>query len=308
MRKFFVQDWEKQLECARSGDNKEFIYKHLRPIFSYILRRHLSSEYLIKTSPILVLPEKGFPLVARRKWGVGKDSLLGKTILVQGTGNGWDVASWAKYRPAKIIGVDLFGFNCWNDVKKYCNIKYKVEVIFETSSLDRLESVPDESIDLLVSDAVFEHINNLYDVIKESYRILKKRGTIYATYGPLWYCAGGDHFSGRGGLANSYNHILLTYKDYDNYFSKYKIDNEDFQGGGRYVELNLFSKLRTEEYLEIFKNCGFEIDELILEISNNALYFKKRHVEMYKKMLLDNSICKEEDFIIKGNYVRLMKR
>jgi SAM-dependent methyltransferase len=258
--------------------------------------------------PTWVLPERGFPLETRRRWATNYQTLHGKTILVQGTGTGWDVISWAELRPAKIIATDLFSFaDSWDEISLYCRQRFGVEVFFYQASLEDHSFLDSGSIDLCASDAVYEHCKNLSQVILETRRVLKTNGTVYATYGPLWYCASGDHFD-RGGLENAYNHLVLDQVAYKEYFNSYKKNNEDFQSGGRYMELELFSYLKTSEYLEIFRNAGFVLDELILEVSSQALNFMGSLTERFnelEKKYIDR--CNRDDFLIKANFVRLKK-
>ena len=51
-------------------------------------------------------------------------------------------------------------------------------------------------------------------------------------------------------LSNRFNHIMLKKSEYKKYIKSMKLDNEDIQGGYRYVELDLFSKLTTQEYID----------------------------------------------------------
>jgi len=136
---------------------------------------------------------------------------------------------------------------------------------------------------------------------------LKANGYVYATYGPLWHCASGDHFD-RGGLENAYNHLILDENAYKEYINSYRKESEDSQSGVRYTELGLFSYLTTTEYLEIFRNAGFVLDGLILEVSSQALNFlgslPERFNELEKKYA---DRCKRDDFLIKANFVRLKK-
>ena len=257
--------------------------------------------------PNLVLGERGFPLIARRRWAIGSTDLKNKTVLVQGTGNGWDLFSWASFGPKKLIGIDLFDFESWSEIEDSIRASFDIDVEFHKSPLDELPFIANESVDLCASDAVFEHVTNLDCVLKETFRILRPGGTVYASYGPLWYCAGGDHFSGRGGIVNAFNHILLGEDDYRDYFDKYKKETEDFQSGGRYVDLGLFSKLRTEEYLELFRSSGFVVDGLILQLSKQALMFKRCYSESFHELLEKNSECTKDDLVVKTNLVRLRK-
>lgn len=113
MPEFIVSDWQTQLKQAEAADWKEPIYKIVRPLLDLFARRHLHKETIERFQPDLVLPEKGFPLRARRRWATAYQGLAGKNILIQGTGNGWDAASWAGYGPKKIVAVDLFPFETW---------------------------------------------------------------------------------------------------------------------------------------------------------------------------------------------------
>ncbi|HDH05749.1 MAG TPA: class I SAM-dependent methyltransferase [Nitrospirae bacterium] len=175
---FNITDWQAQLMQGRSGRMKEVLYKLARPLLNISVRRHLSKESLDHFRPDLVLPERGFPLATRRKWGSGFQSLAGKTILVQGVGNGWDVASWAEFRPDTIIGIDLFEFPSWPEVREYAAKEYGVKVEFKASPLHKLNFIADRSVDICASDAVFEHIDDMPAVMRETFRILKDEGLV----------------------------------------------------------------------------------------------------------------------------------
>jgi ubiquinone/menaquinone biosynthesis C-methylase UbiE len=306
MKEFIHTDWRDDLRNAESADSKDFIYSFARPVLNVINRRHLQKQTLRAFSPELVLKERGLPLCARRRWGANSSSLVGKTVLIQGTGSGWDAASWARLRPTKVIAVDMFEFGQWPEIRDYALKEYGVQVEFREASLHHLDFISDESIDLCVSDAVFEHVKNLEEVMVETHRVLKEHGIVYATYGPMWYCAGGDHFA-RGGLRNVYNHILLDDRGYKEYYHRMLGEKEYYQNGARYIELDLFSRLRTEEYLQIFHDAGFLIDSLILELSNEAIQFRRKFSDLYKQIRVRNACCREDDFIIKANFVRLKK-
>ena len=244
---FKVAPWEWQWKTATVSDWKAPIYTLARPLINFEARRHLGSVHCLTRRPDFIIRERGFPLIARHRWGVGARSLAGKTILVQGTGNGWDVLTWAAFQPARLIAVDAFGFDSWPAVRASAKEHFDVSVEFVVAPLDGITCINDGLIDYCVSDAVFEHVCNLLTALRETYRILKPRGIVYASYGPLWYSAGGDHFSGRGGLQNIFNHVRLDASDYSRYFEAHREKIEDFQSGGRYVELDLFSKLRTQD-------------------------------------------------------------
>ena len=216
MTSFYNSHWLEQDRIHSSNIFKRELYQFSRPLLSLYGRTQLSSDTLEKFNPDFILPGRGMPLEARRKWGSGlcKD-IHNATILVQGTGTGWDVISWAKLRPKKIIATDLFNFRkSWDEISSYCDETFGVEIEFHQATLEDHSFLENESIDFCASDAVFEHCQDLKAVLQEAFRILKPTGSLYASYGPLWFAPGGDHFSGRGGLSNAFNHLLLNSEDY----------------------------------------------------------------------------------------------
>ena len=230
-------------------------------------------------------------------------------MLVQGTGTGWDVISWAKLRPRQIIATDMFPFeDSWEEITRYCYDHYKVRVDFRLSAIEDVSFLESNCVDLIASDAVYEHCRDLPGVMRESFRILKPGGCIYASYCPLYFCAGGDHFSGRGGLENCFNHLRLDPEAYQQYLEAYQEEIEDFQAGARYIELNLFSYLTTRQYIDIYRKAHFVVKELILEISPEALQFKKNYPDKFD--LLVNKYkdrCCQDDLLIKANLIILRK-
>ena len=297
-------DWRGRL--AGTPLWKRAMYRPARPLLSMLTRRHLGPEYRHRALRY-VLPIRGLPLEARRAWANHHRRIKGATVLVQGTGTGWDVVSWARYGPAQIQAMDLYPFDEWPEVATHVGNRHGVEVIFSQSPLENVP-LPDESVDLVVSDAVYEHCRDLTAVLKESRRVLRPDGIVYAGYGPLWYCAGGDHFSGRGGPSTVFNHVRLSAADYRAYFEAERQPEEDFQSGGRYVELDLFSKLTTREYLAAFDGAGFEVESLILEIADNALAYRRAYRREFDQMVAAHPGRTVDDFLVKANLVILRVR
>ena len=301
--------WLDQHRSSSRGFGKRAIYFFLRPLLSSRHRRLLSPEMLDACKPELVLGPRGMPIETRRRWATAHLRVRDSTILVQGTGTGWDVVSWAALRPRRIFATDLYPFEAsWAEVADHCRTRCGVEVVFRQAPLEDHGFLPDGSVDMCGSDAVFEHCRDLGAVLRETHRLLKPGGTLYAAYGPLWFGASGDHFSGRGGLEHVFNHLLLEQGDYERYFKAHIQPVEDFQSGGRYVELDLFSKLTTSEYLEKFRQAGFRVDSLILEVSADALAFRQRYPERFAELERQSSSrCTPDDLLIKTNIVRMTK-
>jgi SAM-dependent methyltransferase len=306
---FQVTDWLDQFERSQTGRLKQLAYTLARPVFDLEARRWLSANTLRAYTPYRVFREFGFPVEARRRWAFTGTNVRNAVVLVQGTGSGWDVLTWARLRPRRIIATDLYSFDGWDRIARHCMEEWNVPCEFLQAPLEDHSFLGDGSVDLCVSDAVFEHCRNLDAVLAESHRVLKPGGRLYAGYGPLWFCVGGDHYSGRGGLLNSYNHLVLPRDEYKAYVESHKRSTEGFQDGYRYVELDLFSKLTTTEYLARFRQTGFNVDTLVLELSSEALKFRTSAPQQFNAVIdATRGRCSSDDLLIKANLVRLTRR
>jgi SAM-dependent methyltransferase len=303
-----VTDWRAQYEACRSGLLKQVGYAATRPLLDVEARRWLTPATLRAHSPAMVLRERGFPVETRRRWALAQLDVRQSVILVQGTGSGWDVLTWARFRPKRLIATDLFAFDAWDEISRYCAATWNVTCEFRQAPLEDHGFLADGSVDVCVSDAVFEHCRDLNAVLAETRRVLKPGGRVYASYGPLWFCGGGDHYSGRGGLENLYNHVLLSPADYKEYVEERRQNAEGFQDGYRYIELDLFSKLTTDQYLRSFRNAGLSVDALVLELSSQALQFRKAFPSRYRQVLdAARGRCAPDDLIVKANLVKLTR-
>ncbi|MFT7579895.1 MAG: SAM-dependent methyltransferase [Myxococcota bacterium] len=303
------QAWMRSVERTTTPLYRRVIYDLVRPMLSARARTFLSPEFLAEVAPDMALFGRGFPLEHRRRWATQGLNLSGTTILVQGTGTGWDVVGWASLKPKKIIATDLFPFDdSWPEIAAYCRDTHGVEVEFRQAPLEAHAFLDDASVDLCVSDAVFEHCRDLPAVMAETMRVLRPGGLVYASYGPLWYAPGGDHFSGRSTLDDYYNHVLLEPAAYQRFFATHREPVEDFQSGGRYVELDLFSKLTTRDYLKIFRDAGFTRESLRLELSWYAVQFRERHGDKMGPLLARNSgKADKDDLLVTANFIRLRR-
>lgn len=186
-------------------------------------------------------------------------NVQGSKILVAGCGTGRDVETWLEYKPHHIIGVDLFNYNrawkMWQ--KKFNSAGHSTVVEFQQGDLSQLSQIPDNTFDIISSDAVLEHVVQMKPVLTEFLRILKPKGILYSSFGPLWYSWGGDHVSGFDHIENGFNHLLLEKEKYKQYLDTMGDFSHDEHDGRTWIENDLFSKLRPQEYLDLLNSVGF---------------------------------------------------
>ena len=78
-----------------------------------------------------------------------------------GCGNAFDYHLWFKYKPKKIVGIDVLNYqNSWDKVYNYVK-KKKIDIEIKFYKKDFVDFDYEEKFDFIVSDAVFEHCRDL---------------------------------------------------------------------------------------------------------------------------------------------------
>lgn len=221
--------------------------------------------------------------------------IRGKRVLIAGCGTGRDIPSWLAYQPKQVLGVDYFSYDrAWATLRgRYSSV---TPMTFVQGNLAELKQVLSASFDIIGSDAVFEHLKNLPEVLQEFRRILKDDGIIYATFGPLWNCWGGDHVSGYDDVRNGYNHLLLSPANYQSYLAAYGEFAHSEDDGRTWGKHDLFSYLRPSEYLSALKAAGFSKLHLGVVIEPRAI----RCLREYPDIRQDLQGIEELDLLITG--------
>lgn len=256
----------------------------------------------------LVLPEQGMSTLARRQWLNRYLPLKNSRLLAIGCGSAWDFGSYLHFQPRKIIGIDLYNFaSSWQQVEAYIKqADLPTQVEFYQADIADIPNLGLGEFDIICSDAVFEHCRDFPKVLKTLYGLLRPGGAMYASYGPLWYCWGGDHFSGRGGIEQGYNHLLLEPAAYQDYYRTHLRDAAfELQNGGRYIKLDLFSKLSSQEYIDCYQKVGFEVKSLMVEFSHNAESLSKTSI--WESLAGKFTHLHADDFSLKTHLVILEK-
>jgi len=307
-QQWLIDDWRTSDRRSRTPAWKRWLYRGMRPLLDIEARQHLSAAVLVRWRPEFVFKRRGFPLEARRVFGALGTRLKDATLLVQGTGTGWDVITWAELQPRKIFAIDAFAFDAsWESIQRYTKDHLGVPVEFCVAPLTDCAFLPSGSIDLAVSDAVYEHVQDFSPMLDETRRVLRPGGHVYASFGPLWFAPGGDHFSARGTLENVYAHIDRDADAYRSFFKQHAMSIENFQSGGRYVELDMFSKLTCDAYLAEFSNANFTLEALIAEVDPLALAYERAYPEKVQAILARHPGLTRDDLRTKSLLVRLVR-
>ena len=85
------------------------------------------------------------------------------------------------------------------DVHDYSSFHSGVEFLLSDGKTIPLE---DETVDLVTSHSVLEHVEDLHQSIREISRVLKVGGYAFLTVNPLYYAAAGSHVNGPTPLLN----------------------------------------------------------------------------------------------------------
>lgn len=230
-------------------------------------------------------------------------SLKGKDILVPGVGYGRNLFQLAVFKPKKIVGFDLYDYpEEWEYVGKNLKKYFGVEVEFKKGGFESMDNISN-SFDWIISDAVLEHVGNLDKFMLDSYRLLKKGGYFYASFGPIWYGPSGDHMD--WGIGGAYNHIIQNENEYHKGIQEKEKSGEGNSVEGTFLVKNkIFSYLALEEYFRVFYKNNFRDKLKFLKVSSVAL---RELASLQVREALEEHKAPKLDRFISGAYVWLKK-
>ena len=298
MKKNFEYEKDKDISTIHINFLKQKNYSNrdlLRDLYDKFIRRpfyffRYKNFFIYQNYKInLVLPSKGFSSLSRRQKLNSMKKIKGKKILNIGCGNAFDYHLWFRFKPQKIVGVDVMNYTkSWNTVLEYKK-KNKIITEIEFYKNDFVNFKYKEKFDFIVSDAVFEHCKDFDSVVAKCFEYLKDDGIMYASYGgPMWFTYGGDHFSGRDDALNGFNHLLLKREDYDKYVDEnigtFEHELNEGGGGGFLVKNELFSKLTANQYFEIFQKYKFKSKYTCVEYCPIGLKLLKTNFSLKEKL------------------------
>jgi SAM-dependent methyltransferase len=212
---------------------------------------------------------------------------------------GEDVQFWLRRGVKSLSGIDIYSLDRqWSHITKELERAYKTPVTFKQGSIENIPFA-DKQFDVIVSDAVLEHVRNISAMVSETFRVLKPGGYALHMFGPLYFSFGADHCISAYGEEHGYDHLLLPEGEYRkriaarNFFEE-AAGNADL---AFWAENDQFSFSSAGEYIQAFGET-FEIIHSVAKISQRALSFRKDYPD--KWALLMKSGISEADLLIKS--------
>lgn len=210
-----------------------------------------------------------------------------------------DVQFWLRRGVNGLSGIDIYSLEQnWASIVPQLETEYETPVAFCQGSI---EDIPfdEDSFDVLVSDAVLEHVRNLNAMVSETHRVLKPGGYALHMFGPLYFSYSADHCIGALGEEHAYDHLLSDEATY-----RSQIDQKDtFEAAtgnpelGFWAKNDQFSFATADDYVEAFRK-KFELVHLVVKISEKGLRFRDQFPEKWDELLTAG--VAEQDLLIKG--------
>jgi ubiquinone/menaquinone biosynthesis C-methylase UbiE len=213
-------------------------------------------------------------------------------ILVLGCRYGSEVGLWLKERPHRVVALDYFpASGNWQPIQN----RYTAGTLeFLVADARRLPFC-DDSFDIISSEALLEHVNQVDLCIDEIYRVVKPGGLVYAIFGPLFYTRGGAHYEG------DYEHLILPRQQFKNFivFRQRPVEQQECLF---YLDNNMFSYWTMDQYLDAFK--AFDTLFSIVFLSPEAYQYRYAHQSEWEQL---KTKMPEKDLLVSGLAIWLRK-
>ncbi len=198
-------------------------------------------------------------------------------VLVLGAGRGDELTLWEQQQPRSLTAVDYFSHaEAW-----------RAHAPSRFARMDvRALAFADQSFDLVASTALFEHVDRAEGLAREVARVTRPGGAVFANFGPLYYTYGGAYYDG------AYEHLWMSDAEFERYLVARNVPSE-LEDGLVWLRNGMFSRLRYEDYLAIFKR-HFDLEHVVLAVSEQALRHKRTHPDEWRALLRDHA---EQDLL-----------
>ena len=219
---------------------------------------------------------------------------------------GEDVQFWLRRGIARLDGIDINNLEKrWQDILPQLKSSYGCEVHFQQAPI---EALPFEAgtFDLISSNAVLEHVQNVHAMCSETARVLRPGGWAWHSVGPLYYSFSGDHCIAAYGMQAGFDHLLLDEEIYQKRIQDQAFyDTQPDPNCVFWARKEQFSFATSQEYLDLFAEY-FHIRHIVVKVSSEALKFRREFPEKWSNLV--RSGMNESDLLIKGLSLVLQRK
>ncbi len=209
------------------------------------------------------------------EWVPGACLEAGKSVLDFGCGDGAMALGMASRTPANVLGVDLF--ESYHQLPKLARDNLSIDALPRNLSFQRTaagQPLPfsSESIDLVYSWSVFEHLADVRGTLCEFRRIVRPGGTIFIQIEPLYFGPFGSHLQRL--VDEPWAHLIHDEREFlrmaesaadhvpesekDILYRTHAFEDVKRHLLGEYKSLN---RIRADELLYLVQEAGFEIEK-----------------------------------------------
>jgi ubiquinone/menaquinone biosynthesis C-methylase UbiE len=178
-----------------------------------------------------------------------------KTVLEVGVGLGGMQVELLRRGAAKTIALDIdSGF--LEEARKRVGNDPRFELVHAPVEACPL---PDESVDVVVSDAVFEHLSSPVEALAQLHRVLRPGGLAYISFGCTWGHYNGPHLITY--LHVPWVQVLFSEDTIKRVLERYKAEGRYPQASvdARIEDFGRMNKLTLRKFRVAFERSGLEV-------------------------------------------------
>ena len=214
--------------------------------------------------------------------------------MIVGAGDGAEVLDWYPLTPRSLLAGDVRDMtDAWRIVERDA-YRRGIRVSFRIMDGCRLP-LWDESVDLVVSHTVLEHIIDVRAHLAEVRRVLRTGGYYFCVYGPTWPSYEGPHCDSQG-----YQHLRVPFEEWQAVGMDRVAHRDNYM-----YEIPSFNQWPYSEYDRVLPDF-FETEVLSLHLSRGGLEYRRTRSEEWARLLEATSFS-EPDLLCKGAIVLLRK-
>ena len=206
----------------------------------------------------------------------------GRDVAEVGAGWGFAIGHYLSHEPRTYYALDVAHTEAIAAQYRDHPLRDRLKVVQLTSSDFPL---PDECVDVVISENTFEHAMEYRRTVAECRRILRPNGVLAAMFAPLFFSPYGAHLWHN--LKFPWLHLLVKEQALRRLFYERELPRElEFDHDYHWEQYMTLNRLRPHEFLEPFRDGGWEL----VHVASYPLPLMHRAPEPIQS-LLTNGMC-----------------